>query len=160
MKKRIICLLLTLIMLLSLLPMEVFANITVPSEYWGTYVGCDNNDREFTFVVSETNLQVTGALEFIADFCERDDESYMVTFKYSGGDCLYGYLEFYSGKVSAYFIFNGQFISVESLTKTGSPSGFTLSGGNIWIIIAGGGIIICGIAAIIVVSNKKKKITV
>ena len=36
-------------------------------------------------------------------------------------------------------------------------TGFTLSGGNLWIVIAGGVVVLGGIAAIIVVSKKKKK---
>ena len=36
-------------------------------------------------------------------------------------------------------------------------TGFTLSGGNLWIVIAGGVLILGGVAAVIIVSKKKKK---
>ena len=40
--------------------------------------------------------------------------------------------------------------------RDNKPSGFTLSGGNLWIVIAGGAVILGGVAAIVIASKKKK----
>ena len=54
-------------------------------------------------------------------------------------------------------IYNKPGSMTDNSFESGNPFGFTLSGGNLWIVIAGGVVVLGGIAAIIVVSKKKKK---